>query len=68
MKHTDKPKLRGIWPVLVKSVQIMKVKEKPMQHSKLKIQRHDIQMHALELDIFDTKDVIATTGSQFPHL
>lgn len=46
----------------------MKVKEKPMQHSKLKIERQDIQMHALELDIFDTKDVIATIGSQFPHL
>ena len=60
--------LQNKWPVLVKSVQIMKVKEKPMQHSKLKIERQDIQMHALELDIFDTKDVIATIGSQFPHL
>lgn len=46
----------------------MKAKEKPMQHSKLKTERRDIQMHVLELDIFDTKDVIATTGSQFPHL
>lgn len=71
MKHTDKPKLRGIYKInglYLSSVQIMKVKEKPMQHSKLKIERHDIQMHALELDIFDTKDVIATIGSQFPHL
>ena len=71
MKHTDKPKLTGIYKInglYLSSVQIMKIKEEPMQHSKLKTERHDVQMHVLELDIFDTKDVIATIGSQFLHL
>lgn len=55
--------LQNNWPVIFKSVQIMKVKEKLSKCSRLKIKRH-----ALKLVPFATKDITGTNESQLPHL